>query len=59
MIWEKYVDAAGEVFDELAAYCLATAVSDGGEGFPLKNKCRKSLKTKRPKEKRKRGKVVD
>ena len=23
-------------FDELAAYCLDTAVSDGGEGFPLK-----------------------
>ena len=34
MIWEKYVDAAGEFFDELAAYCLDTAVSDGGGGFP-------------------------
>ena len=33
------MDAAGEFFDELAAYCLDTAVSDGGgggEGFPLK-----------------------
>ena len=29
------MDAAGEFFDELAAYCLDTAVSDGGEGFPL------------------------
>ena len=49
MIWEKYVDTAGEFFDELAAYCLDTAVSDGGGGgeggFPPQNKCRKSLKT--------------
>ena len=31
------MDAAGEFFDELAAYCLDTAVTDvGGEGFPLK-----------------------
>ena len=28
------MDAAGEFFDELAAYCLDTAVSDGGGGFP-------------------------
>ena len=28
------MDAAGEFFDELAANCLDTAVSDGGEGFP-------------------------
>ena len=26
------MDAAGEFFDELAAYCLDTAVSDGGGG---------------------------
>ena len=44
------MDAAGEFFDELAAYCLDTAVSDGGRVSPS-NKCRKSLKTKRPKEK--------
>ena len=57
MIWEKYVDAAGEFFDELAANCLDTAVSDGGEGgFSPSEKC---LKTKRPMEKRKGGKVVD
>ena len=35
MIWERYVDAAGEFFDELAANCLDTTVSEvGGEGFP-------------------------
>ena len=36
MIWERYVDAAGEFFDELVTNCLDTAVSErgGGEGFP-------------------------
>ena len=52
MIWEKYVDAAGEFFDELAAYCLVTAVSDGGEGFPLG----KMFKDQKAKEKKEEGK---
>ena len=50
------MDAAGKFFDELAANCLDTTVSDEGEGFPPSEKC---LKTKRPMEKRKGEKVVD
>ena len=54
------MDAAGEFFDELAANCLDAAVSDGGGGggggF---SPSEKFLKTKRPMEKRKGGKVVD
>ena len=47
------MDAAGEFFDELAANCLDTTVSDKGKGFPPSEKC---LKTKRSMEKRKGGK---
>ena len=57
MIWERYVDAAGEFFDELAANSLDTDVSDGGGGgvFSPSEKC---LKTKRPIKKRNGGKVL-
>ena len=57
MIYGKdiYVDAVGEFFDELAANCLDTAVSEGGGVFPP----RKMSKTKRPMKKGNGGKVVD
>ena len=49
------MDAASEFFDELAANCLDTAVSEGGGGFSPSEKC---LKTKRPMKKRNGGKVL-
>ena len=50
------MDAAGEFFDELAASCLDTAVSEGGwgEGFPPR-KMSKDQKANEKKEGRKSG----
>ena len=50
------MDAAGEFFDELAAYCLDTAVSDGGEGFPLGKMSEKMSKDQKAKGKKEEGK---
>ena len=55
MIWERYVDAAGEFFDELAAYCLDTTVSDRGGGGCPSEKMFKDQKAKGKKEEGKSG----